>query len=365
MSLRNQDPTSMGIFTGFNIVYPEFTVVTPQTGYNYSVRCLTVSEVNRLKTSATTPSKATDIINKTVWEAVVERPPHIKTYEDFIANTTLRDREALLYGLYVTTFGDDREFRATCDGCGDERDLKVKMSNMFSITPYPESDAMINTYTMDKISGDITEKDPEMERLEAIKRAEGLAEQAEAEGVNAEELNSAAAAIMNDPGLPEEAKQQMLASQQAKKTSVRVDNSGAQLKSIVNVEIPVVLPVSKITCVIHQPSIGDEMSILSNVPFLQKKQTELINETLLIKRFEVYDKESNSLIQVVQNREDILQGYQQLPNPDKRKIYEVFRDRFAEYGIQLKTKWDCLRCDTENTLELDIASQFFRMVNFS
>jgi len=101
------------------------------------------------------------------------------------------------------------------------------------------------------------------------------------------------------------------------------------------------------------------------VPFLQRKQNDLINETLIIKRFEVYVENDTLPRQVITNREDILSGYQSLPNLDKKSIYDSFKENFADYGINLSTAWDCLNCGQENTMDVEIVTQFFRMVALS
>lgn len=403
--MNQPPPESLGIFTGFTLKYPEFTVVTPQMGNSYSVRCLNVSEVSRLKTSATTPSKATDLINRTLWEAIVARPPEITDYDTFLRMTTLRDREALIYGLYISTFGDEREFRVSCDSCNTERTLKVKLSNMFSITPYPGSAGMRNSYALDKASGDVTEPDPSME--EAI--MEARAREAEARRL-AQEQAMAAIAPQTKPVIDLSAEDDPSASgigvgapikPVVKKklepiqrpmpprtpemstpisdsvsggrpgSMVRVNQSGASMGTILSVDIPVTLPTSSsvdgqsIVCVIHQPTLLDEYEILNNVPFMQRKQSDLINETLIIKRFEVYKDNDSRARQTIGDREDILRGYQSLPNPDKKAIYDAFRDNFADFGISLNTNWDCLNCGEENSMELEIVAQFFRMVAIS
>lgn len=363
--LRQPPPEALGIFTGLTISYPEYSVVTPQTGYNFSVRCLNVSEVSRLKTSATTPAKVSDLINRTLWDAIVSRPVHISDYDTFLKATTLRDREALIYGLYVTTFGDSREFSVSCDECGTTRTLKVNMSDMFSITPYPGSDAMKNTYKMDMATGVIDEPDPYMEDQilqDKIKNASG------------DEAADAGIGLGGPPKSAAPPKKKVQPKTDPRMTTpigdesniVRVgNNKGADFGGILALEIPVELPVAKVVCVIHQPALLDEFELLNNVPFLQRKQSDLINETLIIKRFEVYNPNDSKPKLVISDREDILRAYQSLPNPDKKVIYDKFREVFSEYGISLKTNWDCLNCGAENSMELEIVAQFFRMVAIS
>jgi len=400
--MKTPPPEAFGIFTGFNIKYPEFTVVTPQMGYTFSVRCLTVSEVNRLKTSSTTPAKTTDLINRTLWDAIVARPEVIQSFDDFLKLTTLRDREALMYGLYITTFGDEREFRVGCSSCDTERTLKIKLSNMFSITPWPSSQAMINTYKMDVATGETTSEPDIDEIIRQQKIAEAEAATAKPKGATTDidsptspdsdgiGLGGPAAVSKKKAGVapvikpvpitrpvPPGAASRMTApttplgegglspAGPAGGATVRVQQQDQVIGTILGIEIPVRLPISGITAILHQPKLIDEYEILNNVPFLQKKQTELINETLIIKRLEIYLETDTQPRQVINDRDDILRGYQSLPHLDKKAIYDKFRETFSEYGITLATNWECMSCGSENTMDVEIVTQFFRMVALS
>ena len=390
--MRQPPPDALGIFTGFDIKYPEYTVVTPHMGHSYAVRCLNVSETNRLKSSTTTPAKATELINRTLWEAITSRPAEITDYETFLKKTSLRDREALLYAMYIVTFGDDREFVVACEECGTERTMKVRLSEMFSISPYPNSAAMVNSYQLDKISGDVDEPDPEMEaavvqmkaQREADRKAVASAiQQAVAKPTTPSKEDLEKEDDLSSLGIglggPTAAKRPAPKAKPAQvlapvgdvpggmpASAVRVaPKANTEFGNILMVDVPVELSTPGLVCVIRQPSLHDELEILNNIPFLQKKQNELINETLIIKRFEKYVPGDTHPRQFVTEREDILRGYQMLPQPDKKLIYDKFREHFANYGISLKTNWDCLACSAENTMDLDISQQFFRMVSIS
>jgi len=62
------------MFQGFNIKYPEYEVITPQTNLSYHVRSLNVQEEERLKASFLTPTKANDHLNKCIYDSFVKRP---------------------------------------------------------------------------------------------------------------------------------------------------------------------------------------------------------------------------------------------------------------------------------------------------
>ena len=76
-------------FTGFNIAYPEYEVITPQTNQSYTLRSLSVSEEERLKGSLITPTKIADHLNKCLFESIVNKPKSIKDMDDFLKNITL------------------------------------------------------------------------------------------------------------------------------------------------------------------------------------------------------------------------------------------------------------------------------------
>ena len=88
------------MFKGFNLKYPEYEVITPQTKLSFTVRSLNVQEEERLKGSILTPQKITEHLNKCLYESLVTKPEVIKDFKTFLENVTLKDRDALLYGLY-------------------------------------------------------------------------------------------------------------------------------------------------------------------------------------------------------------------------------------------------------------------------
>lgn len=130
------------MFKGFDIKYPEYEVITPQTGYSINVRSLNVSEEERLKASLVTPSKITEHLNKCIYEAITKKPAPIKDFDSFLKNITLRDREALLYGLYHITYEEIRNYDVRCGNCNREYPVTIQASSTFSANPYPEKDIL-------------------------------------------------------------------------------------------------------------------------------------------------------------------------------------------------------------------------------
>lgn len=128
------------MFTGFNIKYPEYEVITPQTHQSYTVRSLNVQEEEKLKGSLITPSKVTEHLNKCIYETIVKKPENIVDFKAFLMHTTLKDRDALLYGLYHVTYEEIRNYDVRCSQCKKEYQVTAIASSMFNFNSYPGED---------------------------------------------------------------------------------------------------------------------------------------------------------------------------------------------------------------------------------
>ena len=130
------------MFTSFNLKYPEYEIITPQTHDSYHTRTLNVQEEERLKASFLTPTKITEHLNKCIYDSLVKKPDRIKTYEDFLKNVTLKDRDALLYGLYHITYEDIRNYETQCGNCSKKYQITVKASETFNSISFPDDDIL-------------------------------------------------------------------------------------------------------------------------------------------------------------------------------------------------------------------------------
>jgi hypothetical protein len=124
------------MFKGFNVKYPEYEVVTPQTNLSYHLRSLSVQEEERLKASFLTPTKANEHLNKCIFDSMVVKPSEIKNYDEWLKKTTLKDRDALLYGLYHITYEDIRNYDVTCGTCQKSYAVTIKASETFDMNSY-------------------------------------------------------------------------------------------------------------------------------------------------------------------------------------------------------------------------------------
>ena len=130
------------MFKSFNIKYPEYEVITPQTHQTFFIRSINVSEEERMKGSFISPQKITDHLNRIIFDSLVSKPSHIKTLDDFKKAITVKDRDALLFGLYHISYEEIRNYDITCSACQHKYPVTVKASDTLVTNAYPESDIL-------------------------------------------------------------------------------------------------------------------------------------------------------------------------------------------------------------------------------
>lgn len=129
-------------FTGFNVKYPEYEVVAPQTHLSFTIRTMNVQDEENMKGSLMTPSKVTEHLNKCIYETLVKRPDNIIDFKTFLKLVTIKDRESLLYGLYHVTYEEIRNYDIRCKNCKKEFPVTVSASDTFNFNPYPSDDIL-------------------------------------------------------------------------------------------------------------------------------------------------------------------------------------------------------------------------------
>jgi hypothetical protein len=135
------------MFKGFNIKYPEYEIITPQTGWSINVRTMNVQEEERLKGSILTPSSITEHLNRCIYETITKKPQEITDFDSFLRKITLKDRDALLYGLYHITYEDIRNYEISCGACKKSYAVTIKASTTFNLNPYPNKDILTKKVT--------------------------------------------------------------------------------------------------------------------------------------------------------------------------------------------------------------------------
>jgi len=138
-------PIGTEVYSGIKIKYPEFEVLTPQRRQTFSIRTMTTAEEEVLKGSLMTPLTVSEHLAQVLWTCIVKRPDEIKTYDDFIHKVTLRDRDTLVYGLYVATYKDTQTFTVTCASCGKQTKVKINMENGFNFKMWDKDSDCLTT----------------------------------------------------------------------------------------------------------------------------------------------------------------------------------------------------------------------------
>lgn len=124
------------MFTSFNAILPTYEVITPQTKQSFTLKSMTIADEEKMKASLMNESKILSHLNKCLYDALAEKDKTF-TLNEFLKSVTLKDREALLYGLYHITYEEIRNYTIACSKCGKNQDVTIKASDTFSINMYP------------------------------------------------------------------------------------------------------------------------------------------------------------------------------------------------------------------------------------
>ncbi len=161
---------------GFEFLeYPSLNFKTPQTLYDYKIRCLSVKNELTLKGSLIDPNKVDDLLSKILFESIIEKPDTIITLEDWKKNTTVVDKKAFIYYLYYASYGDKYILSNTCPNCKTNLTSEVSLLNGFQATYFEGQPGEILTKIIDvplPITGYIAKiKIPTIEMSEIINNA--------------------------------------------------------------------------------------------------------------------------------------------------------------------------------------------------
>jgi len=154
----------------YEVKYPKYEVVTPHSGYTYTIRSLKVSEEEALKSSLLTPTELTGHLNEILWSVLINKPEEIKTFSDFLNKNTPRDRDALMYGLYHVTYKDVHNYDVSCMECNTINSVKVKFGDSFSMiqwkgdTPILEKEIEVPLNSIDNCSAIVKQPSLAMEK---------------------------------------------------------------------------------------------------------------------------------------------------------------------------------------------------------
>ena len=136
-------------FKGFAVPLPEYEVITPQTKKSYTLRSLNVQEEEGLKGSLVTPAKIAEHLNTCIFNSLVSKPAEVTDLDSFIRNTTLKDRDALLYGLYHITYEEIRNYQVKCTACAHEYAVTIQASSTFNYKSYPGDNILTDSFKVE------------------------------------------------------------------------------------------------------------------------------------------------------------------------------------------------------------------------
>lgn len=133
------------MFRGFEQNFPAYEVETCQTHTKFNVRSMTVQDEEKLKTSLVSPTKVTENLNSVLFNCIIDKPTTITDYESFLKNVTLKDRDVIIFGLFLISYEEVRNYSVHCKECRKEFPITIKAADTFNITPYPMDDILTKT----------------------------------------------------------------------------------------------------------------------------------------------------------------------------------------------------------------------------
>jgi len=139
------------ILPSFSIKFPEYSVITPYSKFEYTLRGLKVSEEEALKSSLLLPNKFSEHLNDVLYSVMIKKPEEIKTKEDFLKKNTLKDRDALMFALYHVTYKDVHPYELTCSQCSEKNNVKINFLNSFSVTFWDQPELALSKEVMVKL----------------------------------------------------------------------------------------------------------------------------------------------------------------------------------------------------------------------
>jgi hypothetical protein len=297
-----------------NFKYPEISVKLPQSGNEFTVRCLKTFEVDTLKHSILSPIQALISVNEIVYNVIQNKPDYIKTYQDYIKNTTSIDRDALIYAMYNVTFGNNKTFKVSCERCQKEQQIRLELDKCYSIEPYPYSSNLIKSYDVVKI----------VEKIED------------------EELEKAKKDIEDKKNVNEESAD---------------DNTYNIISRVEKIKLNYA---ENAYAFIKQPTVKEELDAVQRLTFSEDIHISEVIKCLFVSKFEGEQEDGQNV--VITDPNDILESFNDLHIADRNMLNQKYYELFGKYKSSVETTWKCLFCTSENELEIDIPSQFFRMV---
>ena len=124
--------------------FPVFEVVTPHTNHSFTVRSMTVDQESVIKESSVSPVKFDTIVSQTIFDCIENKEPPFTTLEGFEKNLTGRDREALIFGLVIASYGETQKYSYKCPNCGKEFEVEINLAENADVKIYDGNEDLVN-----------------------------------------------------------------------------------------------------------------------------------------------------------------------------------------------------------------------------
>lgn len=410
MKIDNEERKMPG-FTGFKCFkYPIRSVICPMSGDTYEIRALRIDEIETLRSSQAEKNRIHSILNSVLWQCLVSKPQNISTYDDFIKHVCLEDKKALVYGLFIVTFGKLKRYILYCNNpsCKLPQETSVNLEEIMTFEVYPGNRKIINAYKVSKVF-DKTLYDMEIEdyikfienethkkivrpskdmpdnlvksfyaeyynikkefdekKNETMKKVQDKLQKKIEEYEKAGKLN-----VNLTGGVVDSDEEERIRREEEKiikeiLEEENIENESSEEISMTQTEIDDILATyvetikyENIEILIHSPKLIDEHELYDDVSLLQDDtHKKLTTDSLCIKEIIEYDFEGN-VIQRITNRIDILLAFVSLVPEVQDMVYEVYENKFRKYSLNVDIKWECPRCKTKNRTILNPITQFF------
>jgi hypothetical protein len=117
-----------------------YFVRLPHSGYEFKVRSMLVMEENALKLKNSTPLDMYNGLLQIMYDCIspdVKVKGHpFETYDGFIRNISLQDRDTILFAIINQTYEETHEMLINCGRCGHRSTPTVNLNNYISFNHY-------------------------------------------------------------------------------------------------------------------------------------------------------------------------------------------------------------------------------------
>ena len=340
----------MEILPNVQIKYPEYSVITPQTMREYTVRTLNVEEEENFKASILTPNQFAEHLNKIIWSCIIKRSEGINDFETFMQKTTIRDRDALLYGLYHISYKEVSDYDVYCAACEKSFPVKINIAKCFSAEPYIPYEVVQRYLDFQK-------------KQKGIPIANAKIRPTASKGDPTTDEEAAKLLAGAEPSITPP-KSSTLPQVSAPMRSTEEAPAPIDHDEIINKRVEVMLPTAtNIIAYVKQPTLADEELVTKDPLFQSEKEQGIATELLVLDRFEIIPdgEEKNSRNKItIKEKDNLYVLYRKLPAVDRKKINKAYIDNFGKYGITLKVKTRCNFCGELAESAIDLVNQFFR-----